>query len=84
MSATPTKLTLTNDGSARVVIGKPPKSKRDAGAKLTLLGTKADAMQVPQDKRLAAEVTFDGDTAKRLRESEALKNMAPKLGLRVA
>ena len=74
-------LTVTNQGSRRVILGPPAKSKGGTG-KLVCFDTQADK-DVPNAKRLGQSHTLTGADAERVRASKTVAAMKDRLGLKV-
>ena len=78
-----TKLAISNDGTRRIVIGPPPKSKGGQRAMALAFDTKDDSL-VDKAKRLGTAHLVEGERAESIKSNKVVAALAPKLGLRLA
>lgn len=74
------KVAVTNNGTRRVIIGAPAKSK--GGGSLVKLDTAADSV-VAAGKRFGQTHVIEGASAEAIRSSKTVEAMAAKLGVKV-
>lgn len=76
------QLRIHNDSRRRIVIGPGPKSDGKDRRKAIRFGTKDDA-KVEAKKRIGSTRVIRGEDADALRQNRALKEVGPRLGLRI-